>query len=59
MNSVLFNLKNSSVMITGATGKIGMAIIEKLIFLNENYNFNIKIIGLARNKTKLIVLILI
>lgn len=53
MNSVLFNLKNSSVMITGATGKIGMAIIEKLIFLNENYNYNIKIIGLARNKTKI------
>ncbi len=43
-------LKNKSIMITGANGLIGSAIIDILNYLNENQNFNIKIYALVRNK---------
>jgi UDP-glucuronate decarboxylase len=46
-------LKNSTVLISGATGFIGSMLIKCLIYANQNLNLNITIYGLARNKEKL------
>lgn len=43
---------NSSVLITGATGRIGRYILETLVDIDLKYNLNMTIIGLARNKDK-------
>ena len=47
-------LKNKSILITGVNGLIGACIVDTLIFLNNYMNYNIKIIGLVRNKSRLI-----
>ncbi|MBN1040022.1 NAD-dependent epimerase/dehydratase family protein [Clostridium botulinum] len=44
--------KNSSVLITGATGLIGSQLIKTLLYCNEYHNLNLKVIGLARSKEK-------
>ena len=44
--------KNSTVLITGATGLIGSTITKSLIFVNEVFKTNIKILALVRNKKK-------
>lgn len=46
-------LKNSTVMITGASGMIGMYSMTILAALNDEKNYNIKTIAVVRNKTKL------
>jgi len=46
-------LKNKTILITGANGFIASYIIYFLIFLNQKYNFRIKIILIGRNKKKL------
>jgi nucleoside-diphosphate-sugar epimerase len=46
-------LKNSSVLITGATGLIGSFIVDILIFANKNCQFNIDIYALARSRERL------
>lgn len=46
-------LKNSTVLITGASGMIGSYIVNTLITLNKIKNNNTKIIALVRNKNKL------
>ncbi|MGN1311388.1 MAG: NAD-dependent epimerase/dehydratase family protein [Bacilli bacterium] len=46
-------LKNTTFLITGASGMIGSYLVNTLLVLNENYNMNIKIIILVRNKNKL------
>lgn len=46
-------LKNSTVLITGASGMIGSYIVNTLITLNKIKNTNTKIIVLVRNKNKL------
>ena len=43
---------NSTVFITGATGLIGSVIGRALLFYNENYNGNIKVVCFARNEEK-------
>lgn len=49
----VFNeLKNASVLITGATGLVGSLIIKSLVRLNENYDFNIKMYAHVRNLEK-------
>ena len=45
-------LRNSSVLVTGATGQIGSEIVKLLLFLNEKRNLNINIIALIRNFEK-------
>ena len=45
-------LKNKTVLITGATGLIGSTTIYFLELLNKKYDLNINIIGIARNKEK-------
>ena len=45
-------LKNSTVLVTGATGQIGSEIVKLLLFLNEKRSLNIKIFALIRNIEK-------
>ena len=47
--SNLVKLKSSHILITGGTGFIGTWITEMLIYLNENFNFNVTIYLLSRN----------
>ena len=44
--------KDTTVLITGATGRLGRYIFETLVDIDLKYNLNIKIIGLARNNKK-------
>ena len=46
------NFKNKTFLLTGANGFIVTYIIHFLIFLNEKYNFNIKLIIISKNKKK-------
>ena len=55
INSKLVNwefFKNSTILVTGATGLIGSQTIISLLYANEIYNTNIKILALVRNKNK-------
>lgn len=45
-------LKNSSFLITGATGMIGKFLIDTIMYLNENNSLNCKVIAVGRNKEK-------
>jgi len=45
-------LKNSAVLVTGATGLIGSAIVRTLSAANEKYSLDIQIIALGRNEEK-------
>lgn len=45
-------LKDSSFMITGATGLIGKFLIDTIMYKNEIDNLNCKIIAVGRNKEK-------
>ena len=45
-------LKNSSVLVTGATGMLARYITYLLIYMNEQMDYNIKIYILVRNKEK-------
>ena len=49
--SNLEKLKSSHILITGGTGFIGTWLTEMLIYLNENFNFNVTIYLLSRNIT--------
>lgn len=44
--------QNETILITGATGRIGRYILEALADADLKYNLNMRIIGLARNKEK-------
>ena len=44
--------RNKSVMITGATGRLGRYIMETLVDADLRYNLNMCIIGLARSEEK-------
>jgi nucleoside-diphosphate-sugar epimerase len=46
-------LKNKSVLITGATGLIGSAIVDTLIYANRAKNFDINIFATSRDIDKL------
>lgn len=43
---------NSTVLITGATGRLGRYILETLADVDLEYNLNMRIIGLARSEKK-------
>lgn len=45
-------LANSSILITGANGMLAKYLVYTCMFLNETKNYNIKVIGLVRNKQK-------
>ena len=46
------NLKNKTFLLTGANGFIVTYIIHFLIFLNEEYDYKIKLIIISKNKEK-------
>lgn len=45
--------RNKTVLVTGATGRLGMYIVEAISKANIDWNLNITIIILARNKEKI------
>ena len=53
MTQEIEELKNKTIFITGANGLIGRFIIDTIMYLNRNKDFNTKIIANARNKEKL------
>ena len=44
--------KNSTILVTGATGLIGSTIVKSILYANETLNTNIKVIALVRNRQK-------
>ncbi len=46
-------LKNTTVLVTGATGRLGIYIVNALVELNNRNNFNIRVFALARNPKKI------
>lgn len=43
---------NCTILITGATGRLGRYILETLVDIDLRYNLNMRVIGLARNEEK-------
>lgn len=46
------NIKDSTILVTGATGLIGVQLVRAILCLNRLKNTNIKILALVRNKQK-------
>ncbi len=44
--------RDKTVLITGATGRLGRYILETLVDVDIKYNLNIRVIGLARSESK-------
>lgn len=49
---VLHKLREKTFLITGATGLIGSYLVQYLLYLNDTYGLNTKIIALSRSKQK-------
>lgn len=45
--------RNKTILITGATGRLGMYIVETLAQADINWNLNLRIVALARSREKL------
>jgi len=45
-------LKDKTILISGANGFLPAYVVETLLYLNEINNYNMKVIGLVRNRTK-------
>lgn len=43
---------NSTILVTGANGMLATYIVYTIMFLNEKFNYNTKVIALVRNKNK-------
>ena len=52
-NILWSELENKTILITGATGLIGSAIIDAIMYRNNNFNSNIKVIALSRTEEKI------
>lgn len=44
--------QDKTVFVTGATGRIGMYILETLVDVDIKYNLNMRIVGICRNPEK-------
>lgn len=49
---IIHQIKNKTILVTGATGFIGNYLVKGILWLNDNYNSNIKIIALIRSVDK-------
>ena len=47
------SFRNKTVLVTGATGRLGMYIVEAVSKANIDWNLNITILALARSEQKL------
>ncbi len=45
--------RNKTVLVTGATGRLGMYFVEALLKADIDYNLNMRVIACARNKEKM------
>lgn len=45
--------RNSTILVTGATGRLGRYIVETLVDVDLKYNLNLRVLGLARNMSKI------
>ncbi len=45
--------RNKTILVTGATGRIGMYLVEALVKADIDYNLNLRVIALARSEAKL------
>lgn len=45
-------LKNSTVLVTGATGLVGSLLVKSLMYCNQERNMNINILAMIRNRQK-------
>jgi UDP-glucuronate decarboxylase len=45
-------IRNSTILVTGASGLIGSILVKSLVKINEDHNLDINIIAAARNKDK-------
>ena len=46
-------LKGRTVLITGASGMIGIYMLQVLTMLNDKYDYNIRVIAMLRNAAKM------
>ena len=46
--------RNATVLITGATGRLGRYIVEALVDVDLKYNLNLRVVGMARSNQKAI-----
>lgn len=46
--------RNATVLVTGATGRLGHYIVEALVDVDIKFNLNLNVVGMARNKNKAI-----
>lgn len=44
--------RNTTIMVTGATGRLGRYIVETLVDVDLKYNLNLRVVGLARSYKK-------
>lgn len=45
--------RNKTILVTGATGRLGMYFVEAILKADIDYNLNVNVIALARNEEKL------
>ena len=45
-------LKNASVLVTGATGLVGVSLVRALLCINRKRHLNIQILAMIRNREK-------
>ena len=46
--------RNTTVLVTGATGRLGRYIVEALVDVDLKYNLNLRVVGMARSNQKAI-----
>ena len=44
--------RDKTILVTGATGRLGRFIVETLVDVDLKYNLNLRVVGMARNLEK-------
>lgn len=45
--------RDKTILVTGATGRLGRYIVETLVDVDLKYNLNLRVVGVARSHKKL------